>query len=149
VQFVASQRGMSEISAEFQENSDKPTKKDTQAICILRFAQHIVTPLALHISLYYNVLYWQGWRVCFLVANLKNRRLAPLLPVKWIGTADISGNTQSWIVIRDRLETLDISLCHSNRVSCLNSPQFTTVNAFCIQHPNPWAIYVMVPVKSN
>ena len=53
----------------------KPTKKeDTQVIFIFGFDHHIETQLALHISLYYNVLYWQGWRVLwwyFLVAHLK------------------------------------------------------------------------------
>ena len=43
------ERGINEISAEFQEKSDKPTKTDTQAISIFRFAQHIETPLASHI----------------------------------------------------------------------------------------------------
>ena len=61
------------------------------------------------------------------------RAFVTLLPVKWIIRSDISGHTQSWIVIRDRLETLDISFCHSNRVSCPNSPQLTTVHDFCIQ----------------
>jgi hypothetical protein len=43
-------------------------------IFIFGFDHHIETQLALHISLYYNALYWQGWRVLwwyFLVAHLK------------------------------------------------------------------------------